>query len=178
MAATTFHEGIPGHHFDLARSIEDPSLRTMHQKMYVAAFNEGWALYAERLSDEMGLYADGIERLGMLMGDSLRACRLVVDTGMHALGWSRDRAIAYMQENSPLPLGEIMPEIDRYIGDPGQACSYMIGRLEIEDARRSAEKALGGAFVLPDFHEAVLGHGSVSLEAMRWSVDAWVAATV
>jgi uncharacterized protein (DUF885 family) len=105
----------------------------------------------------------------------LRACRLVVDTGMHLHGWSRDRAVQYMLDNSPLPRGEIEAEIDRYIGNPGQAVSYMIGRLEIEAARRHAEETLGAKFDIADFHEAVLGHGTVPLETMRRSVEAWVA---
>ena len=175
LASTTFHEGIPGHHFDLARSVENPDLHKVHQEFYIAAFNEGWALYSERLSDEMGLFRNDIERLGMLAADSLRACRLVVDTGMHLHGWSRDRAITYMLENSPLPKGEIEAEIDRYIGNPGQAVAYMIGRLEIQEARRDAEERLGDRFEIADFHEAVLAHGTVPLEAMRASVEAWVA---
>jgi uncharacterized protein (DUF885 family) len=175
LASTTFHEGIPGHHFDLARSIENEAMHLVHRKMYIAAFNEGWALYSERLSDEMGLFRDDIERLGMLGADSLRACRLVVDTGMHLHGWSRDRAVQYMLDNSPLPRGEIEAEIDRYIGNPGQAVAYMIGRLEIVAARRFAEESLGSDFEIADFHEAVLGHGTVPLETMRRSVEAWVA---
>jgi len=175
LASTTFHEGIPGHHFDLARSIENEAMHLVHRKMYIAAFNEGWALYSERLSDEMGLFRDDIERLGMLGADSLRACRLVVDTGMHLHGWSRDRAVQYMLDNSPLPRGEIEAEIDRYIGNPGQAVAYMIGRLEIVAARRFAEQSLGSKFEIADFHEAVLGHGTVPLETMRKSVEAWVA---
>jgi uncharacterized protein (DUF885 family) len=175
LASTTFHEGIPGHHFDLARSIEDHDLHLVQRRLYIAAFNEGWGLYSERLSDEMGLFRTEIERLGMLAADSLRACRLVVDTGMHYLGWARDEAIDYMIANSPLPRGEIEAEIDRYIGNPGQAVSYMIGRLQISEARRSAEERLGSAFDIADFHEAVLGHGTIPLETMRRAVDAWVA---
>lgn len=175
LASTTFHEGIPGHHFDLARSIENEDLHLVHRKLYIAAFNEGWGLYSERLSDEMGLFRDDFERLGMLGADSLRACRLVVDTGMHLHGWSRARAVEYMLANSPLPKGEIEAEIDRYIGHPGQAVSYMIGRLEIQAARGEAEEALGSSFDIADFHEAVLGYGTVPLATMRRSVEAWVA---
>lgn len=175
LASTTFHEGIPGHHFDLARSVENEDLHLVQRKLYIAAYNEGWGLYSERLSDEMGLFRNDIERLGMLAADSLRACRLVVDTGMHLHGWSRERAVEYMLDNSPLPKGEIEAEIDRYIGNPGQAVSYMIGRLEIDDARREAERALDGRFDIADFHEAVLGHGTVPLETMRELVEAWVA---
>ena len=175
LASTTFHEGIPGHHFDLARSVENTDLHLVQRKLYIAAFNEGWGLYSERLSDEMGLFRNDIERLGMLAADSLRACRLVVDTGMHLLGWSRERAIEYMVVNSPLPRGEIEAEIDRYIGNPGQAVSYMVGRLEIAGARSWAEEELGDAFDIADFHEAVLGHGTIPLEAMRRAVEVWVA---
>ncbi|MEX2424194.1 MAG: DUF885 domain-containing protein [Acidimicrobiia bacterium] len=175
LASTTFHEGIPGHHFDLARSVENTELHLVQRKLYIAAFNEGWGLYSERLSDEMGLFRNDIERLGMLAADSLRACRLVVDTGMHLFGWSRERAIGYMVANSPLPRGEIEAEIDRYIGNPGQAVSYMVGRLEIAGARTWAEAQLGDAFDIADFHEAVLGHGTIPLEAMRRAVEAWVA---
>jgi uncharacterized protein (DUF885 family) len=175
LASTTFHEGIPGHHFDLARSIENESLHLVQRKLYIAAFNEGWGLYSERLSREMGLYRNEIELLGMLAADSLRACRLVVDTGMHLHGWSRDQAIQYMLDNSPLPRGEIEAEIDRYIGNPGQAVSYMIGRLEIDAARREAEAALDSRFEIADFHEAVLGQGTIPLETMRRSVEAWTA---
>ena len=175
LASTTFHEGIPGHHFDLARSVENTELHLVQRKLYIAAFNEGWGLYSERLSDEMGLFRNEIERLGMLAADSLRACRLVVDTGMHLYGWSRERAIEYMVSNSPLPRGEIEAEIDRYIGNPGQAVSYMVGRLEIAGARTWAEEQLGESFDIADFHEAVLGHGTIPLEAMRRSVEAWVA---
>lgn len=175
LASTTFHEGIPGHHFDLARSVENTDLHLVQRKLYIAAFNEGWGLYSERLSDEMGLFRNEIEGLGMLAADSLRAGRLVVDTGMHLFGWSRTRAIDYMVANSPLPRGEIEAEIDRYIGNPGQAVSYMVGRLEIAGARAWAEAQLGDAFDIADFHEAVLGHGTIPLEAMRRSVEAWVA---
>ena len=174
LAATTFHEGIPGHHFDLARSIENTAILDIHRKMYIAAFNEGWALYSERVADEMGLYRTPVERLGMLMGDSLRAARLVVDTGMHAFGWTRDRAIAYMADNTPLPASEIVPEIDRYIGDPGQACAYMMGRLSIEDARTAAERDLGDSFDVAGFHEAILRNGTVSIDARGWSIGDWV----
>ena len=175
LASTTFHEGIPGHHFDLARSVENTELHMVQRRLYIAAFNEGWGLYSERLSDEMGLFRNDIERLGMLAADSLRACRLVVDTGMHLSGWSRDKAIDYMVANSPLPRGEIEAEVDRYIGDPGQAVSYMVGRLEIAGARAWAEEELGDAFDIADFHEAVLGHGTIPLEAMRRAIEAWVA---
>jgi uncharacterized protein (DUF885 family) len=129
----------------------------------IAVFSEGWALYAERLADEMGLYSSDLDRLGMLSNDSLRATRLVVDTGLHALGWSRQRAIDYMVDNSPMTPGRAGDEVDRYIGLAGQALSYMLGRLEIMALRQQASEALGDRFDIKEFHEAVLQFGSMPL---------------
>jgi uncharacterized protein (DUF885 family) len=173
LASTVFHEGIPGHHFQAALAMEDDGLHQMHRDLYLPAFGEGWALYTERLADEIGLYTSDRERLGMLIGDSMRACRLVVDTGMHALGWSRERAIRYMLDNSPMGEVEVTAEIDRYIGWPGQATSYMIGRLEIARLRRETADRLGERFDLRAFHDVVLSHGMVSLPALRTMVEAW-----
>ncbi len=175
LASTVFHEGIPGHHFQLALAMEDPELHPMHRDLFLSAFGEGWALYTERLSEEMGLFTNDVDRLGMLANDSLRACRLVVDTGMHALGWTRQRAIDFMVDNSPLSLVEITGEVDRYIGWPGQATSYMMGRLEIERLRAEAEAALGDGFDLRRFHDVLLGRGMLSLTALRTVVEDWVA---
>ena len=124
---------------------------------FIAAYGEGWGLYTERLADEMGLYSSPLDRVGMLSADSMRACRLVVDTGMHALGWSRQQAVDYMLANSPMRAGHIGAEIDRYAVTPGQALSYMIGRLEIQRIRREAEARQGGSFDIKAFHDAVLG---------------------
>ncbi len=173
LAATVFHEGIPGHHFQSALALEDDTLHDLHRKQFLPAFGEGWGLYAERLADDIGLYADDIQRLGMLSTDSLRACRLVVDTGMHALGWSRQQAIDYMLDNSPMGVGEVTAEVDRYIGIPGQATSYMMGRLELQRLRDGARSRLGSAFELRDFHDVVLSRGMVSLPALGMMVDAW-----
>lgn len=173
LAATVFHEGIPGHHFQLALALEDEDLHDLHRNLYLPAFGEGWGLYAERLADRMGLYTSDIERLGMLASDSLRACRLVVDTGMHALGWSRRQAIDYMLDNSPLDVVEVSAEVDRYIAMPGQATSYMMGRLQIERLRDETRSRLGAAFDLRSFHDLVLSQGMVSLPALRAMVAAW-----
>lgn len=173
LAATVFHEGIPGHHFQGALALEDDTLHDLHRRQFLPAFGEGWGLYAERLADEIGLYTDDVQRLGMLSTDSLRACRLVVDTGIHALGWGRQRAIDYMLANSPMGVGEVTAEVDRYIGMPGQATSYMMGRLQLQRLRDGARSRLGSAFELRDFHDVVLSRGMVSLPALQMMVEAW-----
>jgi uncharacterized protein (DUF885 family) len=172
LEAVTYHESIPGHHFQIALA-QELDLHPIHHRLYIAGFSEGWGLYTERLAEEMGLYSSDIDRLGMLSADSMRACRLVVDTGMHALGWTREQAIQYMLDNSPNSRGLVVGEIDRYLGDPGQALGYMIGRLEIEKIRAAAEARLGAAFDLPGFHDAVLGHGVIPLATLRRRVEAW-----
>ena len=141
-----FHEGIPGHHLQLAIAGELSAIPEFRKHMHNSAYAEGWGLYTERLSDEMGLYSGAVERLGMLSADSMRASRLVVDTGLHALGWSREQAVQFMLDNSPLSAGVVRPEIDRYVVSPGQATSYMIGRLEIQRLRREAEQRQGDGF--------------------------------
>lgn len=169
----TYHEGIPGHHLQIAMAIENTGIHDLHRHSYIPAFGEGWGLYSERLADEMGLYEDDWERVGMLTADSLRAGRLVVDTGLHALGWSRSKAIRYLVENSPMSRHEIAEEVDRYIACPGQALSYMLGRLEIESLRADAEARLGADFDVKGFHGAVLGNGAVPLSALRRMVEDW-----
>jgi uncharacterized protein (DUF885 family) len=138
------------------------------------AFDEGWALYAERLADEMGLYTDDLARLGMLSGDSLRASRLVVDTGIHALGWARAEAVEYLRANTPLTPTDIEVEIDRYIAVPGQALAYMVGRLEIQRMRANAERRLGESFDIRTFHDTVLGAGSLPLSVLADRIDTWL----
>lgn len=165
LEAMAFHEGIPGHHLQLAIAAELPdSVPAIRRFSENAAYAEGWGLYTERLADEMGLYSTEVDRLGMLAADSMRACRLVVDTGIHALGWTRSQAVDYMVENSPLTREMCQPEIDRYILTPGQACSYMIGRLEIERMRRTAQAAPG--FDIKKFHSAVLDSGALPLDVL------------
>jgi uncharacterized protein (DUF885 family) len=172
--ATSYHEGIPGHHLQLAISTELTGIPEFRKRAFIAAYGEGWGLYSERLADEMGLYSTPLDRMGMLEADSMRACRLVVDTGMHALGWSRQRAIDYMTENSPMRLSQIVPEIDRYAVTPGQALAYMIGRLEIQRMRRDAEAALGDAFTIKGFHDTVLGSGLMPLPVLDRVVRTWI----
>ncbi|MGH3665855.1 MAG: DUF885 domain-containing protein, partial [Egibacteraceae bacterium] len=139
------------------------------------AYVEGWALYTERLAGEMDLYSGAVERLGMLSFDSWRAGRLVVDTGLHHLGWSRDQAIAYLQDNSPLAPNNIANEIDRYIAWPGQALGYKVGQREIFRLRDRAEAVLGGRFDVRAFHDAVLGHGALPLGVLAEVVEGWIA---
>ena len=172
--AVTYHEGIPGHHLQIALAIENTDIHDIHRNCYLPAFGEGWGLYSERLSEEMGLYEDDWERVGMLTGDSLRAGRLVVDTGIHALGWSRKQAIGFLADHSPMSLHEITEEIDRYIACPGQALSYMLGRLEIESLRSEAQAELGSAFDMKSFHRTVLGNGAVPLSTLRWMIRQWM----
>ena len=172
--STSFHEGVPGHHLQIAIAQElGDQVPLFRQHGYIAAFSEGWGLYTERLADEMGLYSSPLDRMGMLSADSVRACRLVVDTGMHALGWSRQDAIDYMTANSPMSLHAITEEVDRYLVDPGQALSYMIGRLEIERPRSDAEAALGERFDIKGFHDTVIGSASVPLESLDRLVREW-----
>jgi len=172
--ATSFHEGIPGHHLQLAISTELEDIPEFRKRAYIAAYGEGWGLYSERLADEMGLYSSPLDRMGMLEADSMRACRLVVDTGMHALGWSRQQAIDYMLDNSPMAVGHVTEEINRYAVTPGQALAYMIGRLEIQRMRRDAEGQLGSEFDIKGFHDTVLGSGLMPLPVLDRVVRDWV----
>ena len=174
--ATAYHEGIPGHHLQLAISGELETIPEFRRRAFIAAYGEGWGLYTERLADEMGLYSTPLDRMGMLSADSMRACRLVVDTGMHAFGWSRRRAIDYMRENSPMREGQISAEVDRYAVTPGQALAYMIGRLEIQRIRADAEAALGDHFDIRAFHDTVLGSGPMPLPTLDRLVRDWVSA--
>ena len=175
LEAVTYHEGVPGHHLQLAIAQENPSLHRLLADYYIAAYNEGWGLYTERLADEMGLYSTELDRIGMLSADSMRACRLVVDTGIHALGWTREQAIAYMVEHSPMSPLQVEGEIDRYIGNPGQALGYMMGRLEIERIRADAEASLGDRFDIKGFHDVMLSTGAVPITTLRRVVSEWIA---
>jgi uncharacterized protein (DUF885 family) len=135
---------------------------------------EGWALYTERLADEMGLYSGDIDRLGMLSNEALRAARLVVDPGMHALGWSRERAVQYMLDNTAESEGEVAYEIDRYLAVPGQATAYLTGSLEIQRLRAEAEARLGQHFDVRAFHDRVLENGTISLAMLQAEIERWV----
>jgi uncharacterized protein (DUF885 family) len=176
-ASIAFHEAIPGHHLQLAIAAERTDLPAFRRLSWGhTAYVEGWALYTERLAEEMGLYRTDIDRLGMLASDSWRACRLVVDTGLHAMGWTRQQAIDFMVAHAPVSPDEIATEVDRYIGMPGQALAYKVGQREILRLRRSAEQRLGAAFSLPGFHDVVLGAATVSLAVLAERVDAWTGA--
>ena len=169
---TAFHEAVPGHHFQLALALE-LDLHPLIGQLEVVSFGEGWGLYAERLADEMSLYSSPRQRLGMLTMDSLRASRLVADTGLHAMGWTRDQTITFLLAHTAQDAAVATAEVDRYIADPGQATSYMIGRLEIERLRRHAEVTLGERFSVRRFHDAVLAQGNVPLAELAQSLDRW-----
>jgi uncharacterized protein (DUF885 family) len=174
-ASVAYHEAIPGHHLQLAIATELDGVPTFQRlALGNTAYVEGWGLYAERLAEEMGLYADDLERIGMLAADSWRSCRLVVDTGLHALGWGRQQAIDFMAANAPVSVGEIEVEVDRYIGMPGQALAYKIGQREIFRLRAGARQRLADRFDIRSFHDVVLGSSSVSLPVLRLLVDRWV----
>ncbi len=172
--ALAYHESIPGHHLQIAISQELPDLPDFRRHLGPTAFFEGWGLYTERLADEMGLYTGDLDRIGVLSFDAWRAARLVVDTGMHALGWPRDRAIAFMQEHTALAPNNIANEIDRYIVMPGQALAYKTGQLEMLRLRAQAQDALGASFDIRAFHDTLLGSGAIALTALRGIVSAWV----
>ncbi len=167
-ASIAFHEAIPGHHLQLAIATERTDLPAFRRLSWGhAAFVEGWALYTERLADEMGLYESDLDRLGMLASDSWRACRLVVDTGLHTMGWTRQQAIDFMVANAPVNREEIVVEVDRYIGMPGQALAYKVGQREILRLRDEARAALGPNFDIKAFHDTVLGAATISLRVLR-----------
>jgi uncharacterized protein (DUF885 family) len=176
MMPLSLHEAVPGHHFQFARGLELPDAPMFRRTAYFVAYGEGWGLYAEQLGYEMGLYDDPYDRMGQLAYEMWRAVRLVVDTGMHAKGWSRDQAIAYFKNNAPKTDQDIVNEIDRYIGTPGQALAYKIGQMKISELRARAKQALGPKFDLRDFNDAVLETGSVPLETLERHIDAWIAA--
>ncbi|MEV0587028.1 DUF885 domain-containing protein [Nonomuraea sp. NPDC050310] len=172
--ALAFHESVPGHHLQLAIGQTLDGLPDFRRFGHFTAYGEGWGLYTERLSDEMGLYSGDLQRLGMLSFDAWRACRLVVDTGMHHFGWSRSQAVRFMLDNSALSQVNIDNEVDRYIAWPGQALAYMVGRLRLQDLRRRAEDALGERFDIRVFHDKVLSSGSVPLATLEEIITDWI----
>jgi uncharacterized protein (DUF885 family) len=173
--ALAYHESIPGHHLQIAIAQELTGIPEFRKHVGVTAFVEGWGLYSERLADEMGLYSSDLDRMGILSFDGWRACRLVVDTGIHAKGWSRQQAIDYMLANTALAENNIVNEVDRYIAWPGQALAYKLGQREILRVRDEAKKALGPKFDIKRFHDVVLRNGGVSLASLRHEVDAYIA---
>ncbi|MGH7631524.1 MAG: DUF885 domain-containing protein [Gemmatimonadales bacterium] len=174
--ATAFHEGIPGHHFQVALAAERPEAHPLTRYVFNSGFGEGWALYAEQVANELGLYSSDLSQLGRLSSDALRAARLVVDAGIHALGWSRQQAIDYMVAHTAESKAFIESEVDRYIILPGQATAYMVGRLEIERLREQAEQRMGDRFDLRAFHDRVLEGGSVPLSLLQRKIERWAAA--
>jgi uncharacterized protein (DUF885 family) len=169
-----FHEAVPGHHLQLSRLQLLDALPALQRQRSLPVFSEGWGLYAEQLAEEAGLYADDRGLLGAVCASLMRAVRLVVDTGLHAFGWSRERAAAYAVEHVPMPPEFMASEIDRYIVMPGQALAYLTGKLEIERLRDDARRRLGPAFSLPAFHAAVLDHGSLPMPTLSRSIAAWL----
>jgi uncharacterized protein (DUF885 family) len=174
--ATAFHEAVPGHHFQLTVALELTDLPLLRRFADITSYTEGWGLYCERLAEEMGLYSGDLARLGMLTLDSMRASRLVVDTGLHAKGWTRQQAVDYMTEHTPMAPVEIVAEVDRYIASPGQALGYMVGRLEIQRIRAEAQHRLGERFDIRAFHDRVLGSGPLPLRVLDEVVTRWARA--
>jgi uncharacterized protein (DUF885 family) len=175
LESIAFHEGYPGHHLDLALNQERPGAHPVTRILGNSGFSEGWGLYAEELAKEMGLYSGDLAQLGRLSSAAFRAARLVVDPGLHLLGWSRERAIDYMLAHTVLSRETATSEVDRYIIIPGQATAYMMGRLEISRLREEAEQRLGSAFDIRAFHDLVLGQGRVPLPFLRQRVEEWLA---
>lgn len=172
----SYHEGAPGHHFQIAYAQEMQGLPSFRRFGGYGAYAEGWGLYAERLGKEMGFYQDPYSNFGRLSTELWRAVRLVTDTGLHAKRWSRQQAIDYFRQNSLLSERDIVKEVERYLTSPGQATSYKIGELKIMELRQKAQAALGDRFNIRDFHAVVLGSGSLPLDTLEQQVDAWIAA--
>lgn len=175
LPSLTAHEAVPGHHLQISLNGElGDSIPAFRRNFYLSAYGEGWGLYSEFLAEEMGIYTTPYELFGKLTYEQWRACRLVVDTGIHALGWSRAQAVEYLRSNTALSLHEINTEIDRYISWPGQAVSYKIGEIKIRELRKKAEGSLGEKFDIRDFHEVILSRGTLTLEIMEELVDEYI----
>jgi uncharacterized protein (DUF885 family) len=176
MKTLAYHEGIPGHHFQISTAMGLKNLPLIRQQTLYSAYAEGWALYAERFASEIGMYKDDpLGDLGRLEAEMFRATRLVVDTGLHAQGWTREQAITYMVTTTGMNESEVTTEVERYMGQPGQACAYKIGQLKILELRERAKTALGPKFNLKDFHRVVLENGAVPLTVLEKLVDEWIA---
>jgi uncharacterized protein (DUF885 family) len=174
--STAFHESIPGHHLQLAIAQERQGAHPVTRFLGNSGFSEGWGLYSERLADEMGLFTSDLDRMGLLSNEALRAARMVVDPGMHVLGWTREQAIDYMLKHTAESRIAVENEVDRYIVWPGQATAYMTGNLEIRRLREMAERELGPRFDIRAFHDRVLEDGTVTLPMLRQKIERWIAA--
>lgn len=174
LPALTVHEAVPGHHLQNMIAAELTDIPRFRNSFYISAFGEGWGLYSEYLGEEMGMYETPYERFGRYTYEMWRACRLVVDVGLHAKGWTREKALDYLASNTALSIHEVTTEIDRYIGWPAQALSYKIGEIKIKELRERAEKSLGGKFDIKEFHFRVLRNGSVPLPILESEIDAWI----
>ena len=176
LESLAFHEGFPGHHFQGSIALElGETSHPISRYLYNSGYSEGWGLYTEQLSDEMGLYSSDLDRMGMLSDQAGRAARLVIDTGLHEFGWSRQQAIDYLAANTAWAPQDVVAEVDRYIVHPGQATAYMLGMLEIQRLRGRAEEALGPAFEIREFHDRVLENGSVTLGMLEEKIEHWIA---
>lgn len=174
--STAFHESIPGHHLQLAIGQEREGAHIITRFAGNSGFSEGWGLYSERLADEMGLFSSDLDRMGLLNNEALRAARMVVDPGLHVMGWTRDQAIDYMMRHTAETRQAVENEVDRYIGWPGQATAYMLGNLEIRRLREMAEREMGDRFDIRVFHDKVLEDGTVTLPMLRAKIERWIAA--
>ena len=174
LPALTLHEAVPGHHLQIMLSQELEDLPEFRSNTYLSCFGEGWGLYSEYLGKEMGMYETPYQDFGRLTYEMWRACRLVVDTGIHAFGWTRDEAVEFMASNTALSLHEVNTEINRYIGWPGQALSYKVGELKIRELREKAEKELGSNFDIREFHDRILRNGSVPLFILEDEINLWI----
>jgi len=173
--ALTAHEAVPGHHLQISLNNELPeTIPQFRRNLYLSAYGEGWGLYSEYLAEEMGIYTTPYEKFGQLTYEMWRACRLVVDTGVHAKGWTRQQMLDYMAKNTALSIHEVTTETDRYISWPGQALSYKIGEIKIRELRKKAEEALGDKFNIREFHEVILEEGTVTLSIMEKRMDAYI----
>jgi prolyl oligopeptidase len=173
MEALTLHEAVPGHHIQVSLAQELEGLPEFRKNSSYTAFVEGWGLYAEFLGPEMGFYKDPYSKFGQLTYEMWRAIRLVVDTGLHSMGWTREQAIKFFRENAAKTDQDIIVEVDRYIVWPGQALGYKMGELKIRDLRRNSEVRLGPKFDIRQFHDVVLGQGAIPLDVLEQQVHAW-----
>jgi uncharacterized protein (DUF885 family) len=175
MEALTLHEAVPGHHLQISLAQELQNLPEYRKNTSYTAFVEGWGVYSESLGEEMGFYQDPYSKFGQLTYEMWRAARLVVDTGLHSMGWTRQQAIDYFVANTPKTAQDITVEVDRYIVWPGQALGYKIGQLKIRELRTKAERELGPKFDVRAFHDVVLSQGAIPLDVLEQRVAGWIA---